>query len=352
MSLMKNENPLNTRLPPEWTPQQAIMLTWPHQHSDWQPWLQQVEPVFVAIAQAVAERENLIISAYDAEHLTHIQILLQQAGINPERIRLYIAPSNDTWVRDHGPLTVTTDGTLQLLDFSFNGWGGKFDASLDNTLTRRLHTQGAFDATPITTLEFVLEGGSLEVDGAGSLLTTEHCLLSPQRNPTLTRDQIESHLREWLGVTRVLWLRHGYLAGDDTDSHIDTLARFCATDTICYVACDDPHDEHYAELNAMAQELRALRTVSGIPYRLVALPWPKAKYGEAGKRLPASYANFLIINGAVLAPTYDDPADAAALAALQSCFPDRRIIAIPCLPLIRQYGSLHCVTMQIPTAVL
>jgi len=349
---MQNKTHPNTHLPPEWSPQQAIMLTWPHIHSDWRPWLKQVEPVFVAIAHAAAEHEHLIISAYDAGHRTHIQTLLQQAGIDPDRVELYIAPSNDTWVRDHGPLTLIAEGAPQLLDFTFNGWGGKFDASLDNTLTRRLHAQGAFGATPITSLDFVLEGGSIEVDGAGSLLTTERCLLSPQRNPALSRRQIESRLCEWLGVARVLWLRHGYLAGDDTDSHIDTLARFCATNTICYVACDDPDDEHYTELNAMVQELRALRTVSGAPYRLVALPWPKAKYGEDGTRLPASYANFLVINGAVLAPTYDDPADTAALTVLQLCFPDRRIIAIPCLPLIHQYGSLHCVTMQIPAAVL
>lgn len=328
------------------------MLTWPHAYSDWRPWLAEVEPVFVAIARAVAEREQVIITAYDAAHLMHISTLLQRAGTNLDRVHLHIAPSNDTWVRDHGPITVSKNGTPLLLDFIFNGWGDKFDATLDNELVRRLHAQGAFGATPLTSIDFVLEGGSIEVDGAGSLLTTERCLLSPQRNPALNRAAIETRLHEWLGVERVLWLTHGYLAGDDTDSHIDTLARFCSPDMVCYVACDDASDEHYTELKAMEQELQALRSAAGAPYHLVPLPWPQPKYGDDGRRLPASYANFLIINGAVLAPTYDDPADNAALARLKTCFPDRAIIAIPCLPLIRQYGSLHCVTMQLPAAVL
>lgn len=328
------------------------MLTWPHAHSDWRPWLAEVEPVFAAIAHAAAEREQVIITAYDAAHLTHIRTLLQGAGTDLDRVHLHIAPSNDTWVRDHGPITVTKNGTPLLLDFIFNGWGDKFDATLDNELVRRLHAQAAFGATPLMSIDFVLEGGSIEVDGAGSLLTTERCLLSPQRNLTLNRAAIEARLREWLGIDRVLWLTHGYLAGDDTDSHIDTLARFCSPDTICYVACDDAGDEHYAELKAMEQELQALRSATGAPYRLIPLPWPQAKYGDDGRRLPASYANFLIINGAVLAPTYDDAADNAALARLKTCFPDRAIIGIPCLPLIRQYGSLHCVTMQLPADVL
>lgn len=340
------------RLPPEWAKQSGVMLTWPHAHSDWLPWLGEVEPVFTAIARAVSEYEQVIISAYDAAHLTHIRALLLQAGIDLNRVHLHIAPSNDTWVRDHGPITVLKDAAPLLLDFIFNGWGAKFDATLDNNLTGKLHTAGAFGRTPLTSIDFVLEGGSIEVDGAGSLLTTERCLLSPQRNPALDRAGIEARLHEWLGVERVLWLRHGYLAGDDTDSHIDTLARFCSADTICYVACDAMDDEHYPELKVMEQELQALRTAANAPYRLIALPWPQPKYGNDGRRLPASYANFLIINGAVLAPTYDDPADGEALERLRACFPDHTVIGIPCLPLIRQYGSLHCVTMQLPAGVL
>ncbi|MEO5573993.1 MAG: agmatine deiminase family protein [Gammaproteobacteria bacterium] len=336
------------RLPAEWEAQQAVMLTWPHGHGDWAPWLAQVEPVFVEIAHQIALRQGLIISCYDAAHERHIRTLLAQKGINSAALATYIVPSNDSWVRDHGPITVLRSGVPQLLDFTFNGWGGKFDSSLDDRITRALHAQGAFGNTPLEPIDLVLEGGSIEVDGAGTLLTTTQCLLSPQRNPQLDRRQIELKLRELFGIKRVLWLEHGHLAGDDTDSHIDTLARFCNSSTIAYVACDDPDDEHYADLQAMQTELQGFRTAQGNPYQLVPLPWPQAKYDATGQRLPASYANFLITNGAVLAPTYADPSDAAALACLQRCFPQHQIIGVPCLPLIMQYGSLHCVTMQLP----
>lgn len=339
------------RLPAEWEPQSAVMLTWPHRHGDWLPWLEQVEPVFVEIAHRVTRAERLIVSCYDAPHRTHVASLLDQAGIAAERVTLYTVPSNDSWVRDHGPITVIEDGKATLLDFTFNGWGNKFDSRLDNEVTRRLHALGAFDGTPLQTIDLVLEGGSIEVDGLGTLLTTSRCLLSPERNPQLNRAQVEQKLNDYLGIERVLWLEHGYLAGDDTDSHIDTLARFCDANTITYVACDDPHDEHYAELKAMENELKAFRTKSGQPYQLIPLPWPQPQYADSGQRLPASYANFLIINQAVLAPTYNDPADAQALACLRLAFPHHEVIGIPCSALILQYGSLHCVTMQIPAAL-
>ncbi|MEO6697400.1 MAG: agmatine deiminase family protein [Gammaproteobacteria bacterium] len=339
-------------LPAEWEPQSGVLLTWPHAHSDWAAWLPEVEPVFVEIARQIALREQVIISCYHDAHADHVRLRLEQAGINPKRAHLYIVPSNDTWVRDHGPIAVFEDNRPTLLDFTFNGWGGKFHADLDNQVTRHLHSLGAFAATPLQTIDMVLEGGGIEVDGAGSLLTTESCLLSPHRNPHLNKQQIETRLQTLFGAERILWLKRGQLAGDDTDGHIDTLARFCDQHTITYVACDDAHDEHYAELQAMENELKALRTHEGKPYRLVPLPWPQAKYNSDGRRLPASYANFLIINGAVLAPTYDDPADAETLARLRDCFPGREVIGIPCLPLINQYGSLHCVTMQLPAGVL
>ncbi len=344
---MNKTNPY--RLPAEWEQQDAVLLTWPHAQSDWMPWLAQVDPVFVEIARQVTLRERLIVGCYDAEHKAHIQALLKQRGIEDATVSLYIAPSNDSWVRDHGPITVLKDGMSHLLDFTFNGWGEKFDSTLDDQVTRRLHAQGAFGKTPLETIDLVLEGGSIEVDGAGTLLTTTQCLLSPKRNPYLKRAQIETRLRNLLGIERVLWLEHGHLAGDDTDSHIDTLARFCNPHTITYVACDDPHDEHYADLKAMEIELRAFRTRAGEPYQLIPLPWPQPKYDEIGQRLPASYANFLIINQAVLVPTYNDPADAAALERLQTGFPQHAIVGIPCAPLILQYGSLHCVTMQLPS---
>lgn len=269
-----------------------------------------------------------------------------------DQVNLYPIPTNDTWTRDFGPITVLNEGHPHLLDFTFNGWGLKFSADLDNRVTRHLHREKAFGDTPMTTFGLTLEGGSIESDGRGTLLTTSTCLLNDNRNPHLNREQIQETLRQVLGARKVLWLENGYLAGDDTDSHIDTLARLCPDDTILYVRCDDPEDEHYAALQAMEKELRALRTCGDRPFRLIPLPWPQARYGDDGHRLPATYANYLVINGAVLVPTYDDPQDAHALSAVGEAFPDRAIIGVNCLPLIEQHGSLHCVTMQLPKGVL
>ena len=339
-------------LPPEWAPQDAVLLTWPHDRSDWAPILEMAEQAFAAIAKAVSAYERLLIVCRDDAHRDAVARQLKAADVSPASYAMYLAQSNDTWARDHGPITVVCGDERRLLDFRFNGWGGKYPAELDNDITRALAAQDAFGATPRQAVDMVLEGGAIEVDGSGTLLTTERCLLAPTRNPAMSRGDIEKHLSELLGLHRVLWLSHGYLAGDDTDSHIDTLARFCDRDTIAYVACDDPGDEHYTGLTAMESELRAMRTAAGAPYRLVPLPMPRARFDEDGSRMPATYANFLIINGAVLVPTYDDPDDRVAFDRLATCFPGREIIGINCLPLIRQHGSLHCVTMQIPAGVL
>ena len=341
-----------TYLPPEWAPQSGVMLTWPHGRSDWAPILEQVEPVFAEIVRAVTRFEKALIVCYDESHRTHVAGRLRAAGVPAGRLVLATAPSNDTWARDHGPITVQCQGEYTLLDFGFNGWGGKYAHDLDDAITRTIYAQGVFGQHPLQTVDLILEGGSIEVDGQGTLLTTERCLLAPRRNPGLARERLEKRLAELLGVKRFLWLKHGHLAGDDTDSHIDTLARLCDPATIAYVACDDPQDEHYAELKAMEAELRAFHAADGRSYWRVPLPWPRAKYDDAGNRLPATYANFLIINGAVLVPTYRDPADAVALERLKTCFPDREVVGIDSLPLIAQHGSLHCVTMQLPAGVL
>jgi agmatine deiminase len=340
------------RLPAEWSPQDAVMLTWPYADSDWRDELAAVEPVFVAIAAAISHRQRLLITCRDTAHRDHIATQLGHVRVRMDQVRFYTAPSNDVWVRDHGPITLLEDGRPVLCDFTFNGWGGKYEAAADNEITRRLHAQDAFGATPLRRSDFVLEGGSLESDGRGTLLTTSQCLLAPTRNPGWSRARIEEFLQAELGIARVLWLEHGWLAGDDTDSHIDQLARLCDEHTIAYTACDDPADEHYAELRRMAAELAALRDHAGRPYTLVPLPLPQAKRGSDGRRLAASYANFLTINGAVLVPVYNDPADRIALDRLAACFPGRAILDIPCLPLISQNGSLHCATMQIPAGVL
>jgi agmatine/peptidylarginine deiminase len=338
-------------LPPEWAAQSAVMLTWPRRDGDFANRFAAVEHNFFAIAAAIARFENLHVNS--ADDAPGLAAKLVGAGVPKARLRVFQVPNDDVWARDHGPITVLRgsggDTHAVHLDFTFNGWGGKFPAARDNELTRRLITLGAWDA-PVETVDFVLEGGGIEVDGTGSLLTTERCLLAPTRNPKLNRANIEALLMEKLGVQRVLWLKHGDLAGDDTDGHIDTLARFCNAHTIAYQACEDKDDPHYADLAAMAEELKALRTPGGMPYELVPLPLPKPIIDEDGKLLPAGYANFLIINGAVLAPVYGDAADEVALERLRSCFPDREIVPIDCRALIHQYGSLHCVTMQIPAS--
>lgn len=339
------------RLLPEWAPQSGVLITWPAPHTDWLDILDEAEATYTEIACAIARRETCVIICLDSAHHRRILARLQLRSVNSDNLRFVYAPYDDTWVRDYGPITVADTKQLVLCDFGFNGWGQKFSATRDNAVTHTLAAQALF-VPPLSSVELFLEGGSIETDGRGTLLTTSACLLSPFRNPQLNRSGTEQALRRHLGVERILWLDHGYLAGDDTDSHIDTLARFCNDHTICYVACDDPIDEHYIELAAMADELRALRNADGKPYKLVPLPWPAGKYDADGHRLPASYANFLIINGAVLAPTYRDNADPEALATLSRCFPDHQIIGIDCLPLIRQHGSLHCVTMQLPLGVL
>jgi agmatine/peptidylarginine deiminase len=340
-----------TVLPAEWAPQDAILLTWPHVDSDWRSWLDQADQAFTALAAAISRYEIVLINCYNAKHSQHVRDLLATAGAKLERCRFQAVPSNDVWARDHGPITVYRDGRLALLDFRFNGWGGKYACDLDDQITRRLHALGAFGATPMESVDLILEGGSIETDGAGTLLTTAQCLLNPNRNG-LNQAALEQRLRDTLGFTRFLWLRRGHLIGDDTDSHIDTLARFSDPRTIVHQGCENPADPHFEPLQAMAEQLRAFRTAEGEPYRLIELPLPAARYDEEGQRLPAGYANFLILNGAVLVPTYDDPLDRVALERLRDCFPEREVVGVPCTTLIRQYGSLHCATMQLPAGVV
>jgi agmatine deiminase len=340
---------MNIRLPAEWEEQDGVLLAWPHGESDWRPILPAVTPVFVEIARAISRFERVIIVAPAAEP---VRRALQDSAVDASRISICELPTNDTWSRDFGPITVYEDSRPVLLDYGFNGWGLKFAADRDNQVNRRLHQAGVFGSVPRRSMGLILEGGSIESDGRGTILTTAECLLGPNRNPHLDRAALERELGRQLGGTRILWLENGYLAGDDTDSHIDTLARLCPDDTIVHVACDDPGDEHYPALAAMTEELRALRTAEGRPYRLIPLPWPAAQFDEGGERLPATYANFLIINGAVLVPTYRDRHDQAALEAVGLAFPDRAMIGIDCTPLILQHGSLHCVTMQLPKGTL
>lgn len=340
---------MNTReFLPEWHPQWGVLLAWPHPDTDWADNLSDAENCYQQIVSAISQRESVLLLCHDAEHQAHIENLLSHTA----NVHFVQMPYNDTWARDFGFITIIQDGKPLLLDFTFNAWGGKFEASLDNTINTRLADFPLLAGNTLETHSLVMEGGSLETDGQGTLLTTEICLLNPNRNPTLDRDAIEAQLRASLGVERILWLAQGHLEGDDTDAHIDTLARFANPHSIVYMSCDDPNDSHYAALQAMEAEIQTLKQPDGSPYQLFPIPLPAAIYDE-DRRLPASYVNFLIINDAVLLPIYaDERTDPIALAQMQAAFPRHEIIPIDCRALIAQNGSLHCVTMQIPREVV
>ena len=416
-----------TFFPAEWHPQSGVQLTWPHAGTDWAPLLAEVDDCFVSIALEILAHDELLLIVTPEPDRIKALLCERIPSRFLSQVRYFECPTNDTWARDHAFLTLLTEAGPRLLDFQFNGWGNKFPAELDNAINQRLVSQspsprsprggegrqvdardnmnviedtalsdntfdgngkytsghgvlpptggdreGLLHGTYESHLDFVFEGGSIESDGKGTLLTTSECLLSPNRNPDLTRDQIEERLLRYFHADRVLWLDHGYLAGDDTDSHIDTLARFCPNNTIAYVQCTNPSDEHYDALRAMESQLRSFRalgklvaevedapsatvpTASASGFRLIPLPMPSPIYDpDDGHRLPATYANFLVINGAVLMPTYGQPEnDEQARRQLQKAFPKYDIVPIDCRVLIRQHGSLHCSTMQYPIGVM
>ena len=328
------------------------MLTWPHPDSDWRDSLDVIEPVYLQMTRAISRYERVLLICHDDKHILHVTALLNQAGAASGSVRCVTARTNDTWVRDYGPLFVSGSDKPRLLDFIFDGWGGKYESGFDNQVSQLLFDAGVFTAASLVQHSLVLEGGAIDTDGYGTLLTTTRCLLESARNPGKDKVALEACFHEQLGIERILWLDHGRLPGDDTDGHVDMLARFCTPHDIAYLQCTDPNDAYYEELAAMEQQLRGFIAYDGTPYTLHPLRMPRAICSDSGERLPASYANFLIINHAVLVPVYDDPADQQALGVLQRCFPDREIIAINCLPLIQQYGSLHCATMQLPEGVL
>lgn len=331
-------------LPPEWATQEFVQLTWPHADTDWAYMLHEVTECFVNIAREIVKRQQLLIVCVDAE-----EVETYFSDDELQRISFAEMSTNDTWARDHGGITVNEDGKAVVYDFTFNGWGMKFAANHDNQITRKLYQSGIFESYGYKNcMDFVLEGGSIESDGEGTILTTAECLLSDNRNNS-SREVIEQKLKDYFGAKQVLWLDHGYLAGDDTDSHVDTLARLCPNNTIAYVKCDDETDEHYEALKKMEEELQSFSTLKdGGSYNLIPLPMADAVYDEDEERLPATYANFLIINGAVLLPVYNSEKDAIAIAQMQKAFPEHEIVPIDCNALIKQHGSLHCVTMQYP----
>jgi len=345
------ERPTDYRLPAEWEPADAILMAWPNENTDWEYMLDDVRKTYIDIITAISERAKVLLIGPE---LPDIEIFPPECRC--DNLILLQMPINDTWTRDYGPIIVTSsDGTTMLQDFIFNGWGMKFAANNDNRVAERLHTSGLIAGRYQGPGEIVLEGGSIESDGKGTILTTEHCLLAPNRNDCLNPYEIETKLLEKLGAKKILWLKHGLLSGDDTDGHIDTLARIAPPgNIIIYTGCDDPTDEHFTELEAMRDELRNMTNAIGAPFHLIELPLPDPIYDpDDGSRLPATYANYLIVNGAVLMPTYGQPQkDRLAAMILKSAMPEYEIIPIDCRSLIRQHGSLHCATMQLPLGAL
>ncbi len=333
------------RFPAEWEPQSAVLLAWPHAGTDWAGRLGEVEETYIALVAAITRFQQALVCVADEDVEAYARARLSSARVDMARVRFLEVEYDDTWLRDSGPITLREGEGFRLLDFRFTGWGGKFEAGRDDRLVERLHEMRAFRGSRRESIDFALEGGAIDTDGAGTLLTTWQCL--HERHPDQSREALSAKLSGWLAQDRVLWLDRGYLEGDDTDAHVDTLARFAPGDAIVFQACDDPGDSHHDELQAMAAGIAALRTRDGRPYRLFPLPWP-APIEDAGRRLAASYANFLVIDGAVLAPAYGDPADAEAARILGEAFPGREVVQVPCRPLIWQNGSLHCITMQLP----
>lgn len=343
-------------LPAEWHPQSGIQLTWPHAHTDWADYLNQITLTFLAMTRAIAKKEKVLIVTPHVEDVKAMVLDAVDESLHPNII-FHHCPTNDTWARDHAFLSLlptgeTTEKKVRLTDFQFNGWGEKFEATLDNRINNRLFFEGVFHGVLVNHNEFVLEGGSVESDGKGTIFTTSQCLLAPHRNQPLSREEITEKLKAMLGAERIVWLDHGNLMGDDTDGHIDTIVRTAPDDTLLYIGTDNVNDPQHDDFKALERQLQTLRTLDGKPYRLLRLPIPDAIY-DGEDRLPATYANFVILNGAVLCPTYMQPDhDHEAIRLLQQAFPDREIIPIDARTVIRQHGSLHCLTMQYPEGVI
>ncbi len=338
------------RFIPEWEDCRSVLMALPHAGTDWAYMLDDIRRQYHDIIAALTTAgEHVVLLCDDTEDAAALL-----ADIDSNALALVQCEYNDTWTRDYGPLTVVKDGRLRALDFGFNGWGLKFASDRDNLVNLRLHERGIISGgTYRNERDFTLEGGSVESDGHGTVLTTSRCLCSPNRNGGKPRQELNETLASRLGADHVLWLDYGALDGDDTDSHIDTLARLCPDDVILFTGCRDLDDPHFEELLKMRAQLSMFRTPDGRPYNLVELPLPRAAYDpEDGSRLPATYSNYLVTPRNVFVPTYDDPMnDTLACQTIRIAFPQHNIVPVDCRQLIRQHGSLHCATMQIPDGI-
>jgi agmatine deiminase len=334
------------RMPPEWAPHQGTWLSWPHNADTWPDCLAAAEAALGAAVEALANAETVHINVDDG--VARDVVLQRFAGRVPAgAVRCHLIPTDDAWCRDHGPIfALDAAARLVALRFRFNAWGGKYPCQRDAAAAAQMAAAlGVADVA----VDMVLEGGSIEVNGAGVLLTTEQCLLNANRNPQMGRAEIEAQLRRCFGVHQIVWLGEG-IVGDDTDGHIDDLTRFVAEDRVVTAVEADPRDANYAALQDNLVRLGSVRLADGRALSIVELPMPVAQYRADGGRLPASYANFYVGNSVVLVPSFDCAEDATAIATLQRCYPTRRIVPIDCRALVVGLGTLHCLTQQIPRA--
>jgi agmatine deiminase len=339
---------LGYRMPAEWEPHAATWLAWPHNTITWPDQLAQVQDIFLRMIAALHEHEIVHLLVNDAATAAQVQEHLHRFGVMPGRVMLHERPTVDAWLRDSGPtfLAATAEAPqpVAINDWQFNAWGGKYpDLMADNDVPQYI---AALLNIPRFEPGIILEGGSIDVNGRGSCLTTEQCLLNPNRNAHLQRSDLERYLHDYLGVKHVIWLGQG-IAGDDTDGHVDDIARFVNPTTVVCVLEEDPRDVNYAVLQDNYQRLQAATDQYGHALQIIPLPMP-GPVGLPSGHLPASYANFYIANGIVLVPTYDHPNDQRALTILQHIFPDRRVLGIACEPLVWGLGAIHCVTQQQP----
>ena len=347
--------PLNNtmqQLLPEWAPQEAILLAWPDDQTDWLPWLDEVRHTWLTLISQLNHNATAVIMLIRDDAIAACKQTIANFNADPTteapitKLLLLPADYNDTWLRDYGFLTTRRDAINQAVSFTFNGWGDKFDAQKDNRINADIFAE--LLQVPLQSTDFVLEGGALEINAEGTLLTTQCCLSNPARNGTWDEHKNRALLHEILGANKTIILQHGHLAGDDTDGHIDTLVRFTDDNQLVIQSCANrPNDSHFAALTQLVAECAA-----HFPHaKVFELPLPYIT-NASEVRLPASYANFLISNQCIFAPVYQAPEDQAALATLRRAFPQFKIVAINCRPLVQQFGSLHCITMQVPVGTL
>jgi agmatine deiminase len=337
-------------MPAEWSRHRATWLSWPHNRETWPTQLEQVRELWVKIVQLLSPHERVCLLVNDEPTRCDVTGRLKNAGAALDNVTMLNIPTVDVWIRDYGPTFVvrhTQQDALALNDWIFNGWGGKYQSYEDDD--RIAKEMAALLRVPVFNHPVVLEGGSIEVNGNGTCLTTEQCLLNPNRNAGMSRAEIETLLRDSLGVDQVIWLGEG-IAGDDTDGHIDDIARFVNPTTVVAILEKNPHDVNYSLLQQNFERLQGARDQSGAKLAVVPLPCP-GPVCYAGARLPASYANFYIGNEVVLLPVFDDPRDREALGILQELFPDRKVVGLPCTAVVAGLGTIHCVTQQEPQAV-